>query len=275
MTSSSSSPLPAHDADHFATELLRIARAAAEVHLEHFGRLAATDVDFKGRRDLLTVADRQAEEVILEHLAKTFPDHRVVAEESTDGSRPDLADDTFTWFVDPIDGTTNFVHSHPFFAVSLGVFLGSRPVAGCILAPRLDECFLAVEGRGVTLNDRPVRTSSTDELMDAVVATGFAYRVGEISEDNLDHFAHFIPRTRAVRRCGSAALDLAYTACGRYDGFWELHLSPWDVAAGAALVREAGGVVTDFEGGDDWLFGGRILAANAGLHPILRRELAR
>ena len=256
--------------DALLIELERIARAAGGVLMSHFDRLEETQIDFKGRRDLVTVADRESEELILAEIAQTFPDHAVLAEESGEhgstGEGP-------VWIVDPLDGTTNFVHRIPMFAVSIGVFEAGRPLAGCVYAPRLDELFLAGSGRGTRLNGELVRVSATSDLMDALLTTGFAYRVGELERDNLDNFCHLIPRTRAVRRCGSAAVDLAYTACGRYDGFWELHLSPWDVAAGAICVLESGGVVTDFDGGEDWLHGGSIVAGNGGLQAAILREL--
>ncbi|MEE9391526.1 MAG: inositol monophosphatase family protein [Planctomycetota bacterium] len=267
------------EADELRTFMESTARNAGAVLMSYFGRLEAGDIDFKGRRDLLTVADRAAEELIVAAISERFPDHSILAEEaaSTDPSASEKASAAkgYHWIVDPLDGTTNFVHQLPMFAVSIGLFKNDQPVAGAIYAPRLDELFFAHEGKGAILNGKPIQVSKTTELLDSLLATGFAYRVGEIAENNLDHFCHLIPRTRAVRRCGSAAMDLAYTACGRFDGFWELELSPWDVAAGAVLIREAGGVVTDMNGGDDWLFGRSIAAANHGLHPVVLAALNR
>ncbi|HGY93003.1 MAG TPA: inositol monophosphatase [Planctomycetes bacterium] len=252
-----------------------MARGAGRILMDHFGKLAEGEVGFKGKRDLQTVADRESEEFLLGEIGRRFPGHVILAEESFRGDeRATLDSGLPVWIVDPLDGTTNFVHELPTFTVSLGLVDRDGPVAGAVFAPRLDEMFLAVRGEGATLNGRTLRVSRHTKLIDAVLATGFAYRVDEIADDNLDHFCHLIPRTRAIRRFGSAALDLAYTAAGRFDGFWELHLSPWDVAGGACLIREAGGVVTDMKGGDDWLFGRHIVGASPALHPLLLAELS-
>ena len=146
---------------------------------------------------------------------------------------------------------------------------------GVCFAPCLDEFFLTVEGEGATLNGEKIRVTTTDDLMDAMLATGFGYDMDEVADNNLGHFNRLIRQSRAIRRCGSAALDMAYVACGRFDGFWELHLQPWDVAAGALLVREAGGVVSDFSGSEDWLFGKSIVAVNSSLYVALLNALSK
>ncbi len=252
-----------------------MARRAGAILTEHLGKLKESDISRKGCRDFLTRADKAAESCLLEDIAEHFPGHAVLAEES--GHHGDLAagGEGFLWIIDPLDGTTNFVHQIPMFAVSIGLFHDGEPLAGCIFAPRLEELFLAGRGEGATLNGEPIAVTGTTTLMDAMLATGFAYRVDELERNNLDHFAHLIPRTRGVRRCGSAAMDLAWTACGRFDGFWELHLSPWDVAAGALIVREAGGRVCDFSGGENWLKGGEIIAGGAEMVEHLKLELNR
>lgn len=262
-----------NDAKDILPTLDALGRSAGAILLDHFGRLRDDEVGKKGRRDLLTVADRASEAFLIEEITRRFPDHRILAEESSAAEDQHLVDDTFTWIIDPLDGTSNFVHQLPHFAVSIGVFRGAEPWAACIHAPRLGETFLAGAGAGATLDGAPARVSGTRELIEAMMATGFAYLVDELPDDNLENFARVVRRTRGVRRCGSAALDLAYTACGRYDGFWELHLSPWDVAAGGLLVREAGGRVTDLAGGEDWLFGRNILATNGVLHESLGDSL--
>lgn len=254
--------------------LERIARSAGSILMDHLGQLQVQDVDFKGSRDLLTKADRASEAYILQEISKVFPDHACLAEESGSHGGSNAGDQGYLWIVDPLDGTTNFVHQIPMFAVSVGVFFDGKPLAGCIFAPRLDELFLAGLGLGATLNGIPIEVTQTHTLIHAMLATGFAYKVDELENDNLDHFGRLIKKARAIRRCGSAALDMAYTACGRFDGFWELHLSPWDVAAGAILVREAGGVVSDFSNGSNWLFGGEIVAGNPIIAGYLRDEIA-
>ncbi|MCB9832356.1 MAG: inositol monophosphatase [Planctomycetes bacterium] len=254
--------------------LEEIARGAGEILLSHLGRLAASEVDFKGRRDLLTRADRESEAYVLEQIGRRFPDHVVLAEESGGADRATAEAADRLWVIDPLDGTTNFVHGLPIFAVSLGVMERGRPLAGCIHAPRLDELYLASEGRGARLDGRVLRVSPREQLIEAMLATGFAYRLEELEDDNVAPFAALLRKTRAIRRCGSAALDLAWTAAGRFDAFWELHLAPWDVAAGAVIVREAGGLVSDLDGGEDWLFGRQIMAGAPRILEALRDELA-
>jgi myo-inositol-1(or 4)-monophosphatase len=259
------------DSDRLEAELQRIARGAGEIHMRYFDKLDSADVGFKGPRDLLTVADKESEAFVVAELRRSFPNDAIWAEEA--GHDP-AAQDALeagapVWFIDPLDGTTNFVHGHPFFCVALGLFQEGQPVAGVIFAPRLDELFITSPGRTARLNGRSIEVSATGEVKDALLATGFAYRLETAIDDNTEHFRHVVRRARGVRRCGAACLDLAYVAAGRYDGFWELDLEPWDVAAGAAIVRAAGGRVTDIDGGESWLLGRRILATNGHLHSEL------
>jgi len=250
---------------------VEIARAAGERLLDHRRRLDRLAVDRKGAIDLVTEADLESERLIRRRLAESFPGDGILGEELGRDERG--RDAPWQWRIDPLDGTTNFVHGHPFFTVSIGLFRDGRPYGGVVYAPVLDELFRAEEGRGARLNDGPIRVSGVSALDAALLATGFPYRRAELPDNNVANFAHFVVRVRGIRRGGSAALDLAYVACGRFDGYWELHLSPWDVAAGAALVREAGGRVTDFDGGEAWDDGSRIIASNGHLHDAIRHEL--
>jgi myo-inositol-1(or 4)-monophosphatase len=249
---------------------LAVAREAGALLLERFGRLSGAEISRKGPRDLVTSADRDAEAHVVRRLSEAFPDHAIVAEE---GARRATLDGRPAWFVDPLDGTTNFVHGIPFFAVSLGLMDEGRPALGVIHAPALGITWWGGPGQGAWEDDRPVSVSATPMLSEALLATGFAYDVDRLPDDNLDNLAAIARRARGVRRLGSAAIDLAYVASGRLDGFWELHLSPWDVAAGAALVRAAGGTVTDFRGGEDWLLGRHVIATNGLLHDDVRTGL--
>jgi myo-inositol-1(or 4)-monophosphatase len=224
----------------------------------------------KGMRDPVTEADIASERHIVGRIREAYPQDAIYAEEET----RDAASDGLTWYVDPIDGTVNFSQSHPFFAVSLALFDGLTPLVGVVHAPRLQETFAAGAGLGTTLNGNLVRVSSKTALIEAVLATGFSYQRHEVADNNLNHFNEFILDVRGLRRCGSAALDLAYTAAGRLDGYWEPHLNPFDVAAGALLVMEAGGVVTDMSGGDGWLHGGTIAAAPKVMHDLMLSRLA-
>ena len=246
--------------------LTDLSRAAGAVLLEHFGHVT---VEKKGARDLVTAADRAAERLILDGIRRRFPQDLILAEESC----PDTTPRGRTWIVDPLDGTTNFVHGIPHFAVSIALVDNGVPLLGCVFNPALEECFSAAQDAGAFLGTQRLQVSHTQLLSEAVLCTGFHYRMELKADSNLQHFCDLAPLTRGLRRLGSAALDLCYAAAGRYDGFWELHLSPWDVAAGALVAKEAGAEVTDFRGGPDWLLGGEIVAANPAMAAALRAVL--
>jgi len=237
------------------------ARAAGDVLLAHDSPFPRPP-RMKGSIDPVTDADLASERLIVERLRARWPGHAICAEEEVHDTQ--LAGPT--WYVDPLDGTVNFSQAHPFFAVSIACYDGPRPVAAVVHAPRLQETFAAAAGLGATLNGQRLAVSAKTALIESVLATGFAYKRRELADNNVGHFADMVLRVRGMRRCGSAALDLAYVAAGRLDGYWEPHLSPWDVAAGALLVREAGGIVTDMRGGDDWLHGRSAVACGPGLH---------
>jgi len=239
---------------------LPIARAAGNLLAEHFGRKRT--IELKGAINLVTEMDRRAEELIVERLAKGFPHFAIVAEEGSLRK----AQSEYVWYVDPLDGTTNYAHGLPVFCVSLGLWRGDEPLCGIVYHPLGGEMFTAVRGEGAHLGDTRLTVSQTNDLGSAILATGFPYDIRETDIDNLDHFAHFAKTARAIRRMGAAALDLAWTAAGRFDGFWEMKLSPWDLAAGALLCLEAGAVVTDFSGRPFTIQRGQAIAANASLH---------
>ena len=244
--------------------------AAGRVILEHADPFPRAPV-MKGLRDPVTEADLAAERLIVARLREHDEHAAIFAEEETrDGST-----DGLTWYVDPLDGTVNFSQGLPFYAVSIALYDGPQPLVGVVHAPRLGETFAASAGGGASLDGVPLRVATKQRLIDAVLATGFAYDRNELADDNVGHFGDFILKVRGMRRAGSAALDLAYTAAGRLDGYWEPHLRPFDVAAGVLLVREAGGIVSDMGGGDDWLHGGSVTAAGPGLHAAMLHVLAR
>lgn len=248
------------------------AREAGEILLAQLGRLEASDIRRKSAaRDLVTAADVASERLLVERLRKAFPHHRIEAEEEVQDAVVDPGEPR--WFLDPLDGTVNFVHGIPAFCVSMGLYTGDEPQVAVVHVPRLGETFTAIRGGGAFLDARKLAVSNADTLAEAVLATGFPYRRNELEHSNLENFGRFFYDVRGMRRIGSAAMDLAYTAAGRFDGFWELHLSPHDVAAGALLVREAGGIVTDADGGADWLRGGHIVAAGPGLHEAIRSRI--
>jgi myo-inositol-1(or 4)-monophosphatase len=228
-------------------------------------------VELKGEINLVTEVDRICEKRIIEIIKETFPEHNILTEETPmpEGSSP------YRWIIDPLDGTTNYAHGYPFFCTSIALELEGKIILGAIYDPLLDELFTAQQGQGAFLNGKRISVSTTKRLTEALLCTGFPYDLRESPVNNLDHFNHFIMEARAVRRDGSAALDLCYVAAGRFDGFWELKLNPWDVAAGKLLVEEAGGVVTDFGGSPLNIYGQETLASNGRIHEEMARVLGR
>jgi myo-inositol-1(or 4)-monophosphatase len=247
-----------------------IARDAGALLLEFAAR--GVEVERKGDVDLVTQADRASEARIVAEIRRRFPDHAILAEEG--GGTTGRPRGKPLWVVDPLDGTTNFAHGVPLWSVSIGVLREGLPAAGVVFDPSRNECFTAVRGEGARRNGAPIRVSSAMVLADALLVTGFPYDVRTASVDNLDHFARLMKRSRAVRRLGSAAIDLAWTACGRFDGFWELKLHPWDVAAGWLLVTEAGGTVTRFDGSPFHVDSDEIVATPPALAEPLREALS-
>lgn len=254
-----------------ADELLRIATRAGDLLLSYYGRLGTADATRKGsvRRDLVSEADVAAEAVILEAVPGR---DQVLAEES--GER---AGEGRYWVVDPLDGTINFLHGIPFWCVSIATIEDGQLTQGVVHAPALDMTFVAERGHGATLNGESIRVSGVAELGDAILATGFPYARDTVADNNLDNIPRIGREAGGLRRMGSAALDLAFTAAGKLDGYWELQLNAWDVAAGVLLVREAGGLVTDFHGHDELsavLYGRHIVASNGHVHDAIRERLA-
>ena len=255
--------LPVHDKvwNEYLQAAIPVARAAGDMLAENLGGVRT--VELKGAINLVTEMDHRAEEMIVGELSKAFPNFRLVAEE---GSVQE-SDDSHAWYIDPLDGTTNYAHGLPVFCVSLGLMRGNTPICGIVYHPMGGEMFTAVRGAGAFLGDQQLHVSPTAELTNAILATGFPYDIRESKFDNLDHFSRFAKTARAIRRMGAAALDLAWTAAGRFDGFWEMKLSPWDCVAGGLMCREAGAVVTDFAGGPFDPLKGQVIAANSTLHP--------
>ncbi len=242
------------------------ARNAGDVLARIIGQ--SRTVLFKGERDLVTDADRASEQIILSALRAEFPNHAIHAEEHgrIEGRGPGNACE---WFVDPLDGTTNYAHGLPFFSVSIGLCVDGMPAVGVVYSPLIGELFSGQLGRGAFLNGTRVSVSRTSSILHALVATGFPYDLADSRSNNLDVFARVIPRVQEIRRFGVASLDLAYVACGKFDAYWEPGLAPWDMAAGAAIVREAGGIVTDLAGGPFTPVGKQVLATNGVLHPSM------
>ncbi len=248
-----------------------VAREAGAVVRDAFPRAALAHVGFKGAVNPVTETDIAAEELIVTRLRAAFPGHRILAEES--GGDEWRASGPPLWLIDPLDGTNNFAHGFPHIAVSLVLLVEGRLVVGVIHDPLRDETFTATAGGGATLDGRPIHVSRVEHLADAFLATGFPYDRRTAPDNNVERLDHFLRRSQGVRRAGSAVLDLAYVACGRFDGFWEMGLKPWDAGAGVLLVREAGGRVTDFAGGPDCVSGEFVVASNGRIHEEMLRVI--
>jgi myo-inositol-1(or 4)-monophosphatase len=245
--------------------MAEIAREAGTLLMEYFHQ--RVKVEYKGDVDLVTVADRKSEALILERIRSRWPSHDILGEE---GGLHDMNSD-YRWYVDPLDGTTNFAHGFPVFCVSLALEHKGRRIAGVIYDPTREELFSAEQGSGAFLNQQPIRVSATANLAECLVATGFPSHKRH-KNPNIYFYHQITLRTHGVRRAGSAALDLCSVACGRFDAFWEFNLNPWDTAAGVLIVEEAGGKVTDFRGGPFQLDSRETLATNGLVHGSMLRE---
>jgi myo-inositol-1(or 4)-monophosphatase len=253
------------------TELETLAREAGKILRSGYearpGMANHLEVNYKGTIDLVTDVDIQSEKYLIEIIRQRYPDHRIVSEESGVNQGGDCC----IWYIDPIDGTVNFAHGIPFFSVSIAYAYHGQIELGVVFDPMRDECFSAEQGRGAWLNGSPIRANAAIDLDHSLLATGFAYDIRTNPDNNLNHHARFALRSQGVRRLGSAALDLCYVAAGRFDGYWELRLNSWDIAAGGLIAQEAGAVVTDMNGDPKYLEASlsiqtSILAGNPAIH---------
>jgi len=291
LPSASALQIPAHQLQAIRDQAVAIARGAGAILREGLRQVEAQRegvlVRYKSSEaDPVTEFDHLSEAFIVEALRRAFPRHRIVGEEggryalqeemeAHESAAGDLAstsstlDPQFEWQVDPLDGTVNFAHGFPIFAVSLGLLVNGTPAIGVVYNPASDELFSAAHAQGAMLNDRPIHVSRTQSLSRALLNTGFPYDRHTSDDNNFAHFVAFQRRAQDVRRAGSAALDLCTVACGRMDGYWELKVQPHDIAAGIVIVREAGGVVTDFDGGHDMFARGQVVASNGLIHQAM------
>lgn len=244
----------------FKKVALQAALKAGDILKRNRGRVKK--VNYKGKINIVTEIDLLSERTIITIIKKNFPDHSILTEESEEQK----ADSIYKWIIDPLDGTTNYAHDFPSYCISIALEKEASIILGVVYNPLLDELFTTEMGKGAFLNRKRIHVSSTRDLSKSFLATGFPYDIRESKITNLDHFANFATRSLAIRRAGSAALDLCYLAMGRFDGFWELKLSPWDTAAGTLLVQEAGGKVTDFEGKRYSIYSKHLLATNGKIH---------
>jgi myo-inositol-1(or 4)-monophosphatase len=249
-------------------DLITIASKAGKILKNGYGK--AHQVQFKGAIDPVTEVDKESEKTILHEINTRFPGHRIVTEESgiLEG------DHGHTWYIDPLDGTVNFSHNIPVFCVSIAYGVGGTITHGVVYDPSRGELFAAEKGKGATLNGKPIHVSAADDLGRALLVTGFPYDIRTNPENNLENYAKFAVLSQGVRRFGSAALDLCYVACGRFDGYWELRLFPWDMAAGSIIVTEAGGIITDLCGKPvDLTSRPSIITGNSSIHQAILKVL--
>ncbi len=255
--------------DKIETIARKVIFEAGELILQHIGQVAGSWVHSKGPSDYVTEIDKRCEQLIMKAIRENFPDHHIMAEETAnDGLQPG-----YTWVIDPVDGTTNFIHGFPFVAVSIGVCVDKKPVLGLVLDPVRKELFSARQGRGAWLNGSRLRRREKVDLDQALIATGFPFRTRHYMDDYLMAFKSIFLHVSGIRRAGSAALDLAYLAAGRVDGFWEIGLKAWDIAAGALLVTEAGGTVSDFRGEDNHLLNGNVVGGAPLVYQFLLEQV--
>ena len=245
------------------------ARIAGDILIDY--ARSGVRIEHKDEVNLVTEADRRSEQTVVETIRAAYPEHRILAEERGLESR---GESPYQWVIDPLDGTTNFAHGFPVYCVSIALEYEGRIILGVVLDPTRQELFTAELGRGAAVNGRPIAVSKTSRLDDALLVTGFAYDIRHSPDNNLNHFSRFSLLAQGVRRTGAAAIDLCYVAAGRFDGFWEMKLNPWDMAAGSLIVVEAGGRMSDFKQGTFSIYGSELVASNALIHQEMIDVLA-
>ncbi len=253
----------------FIDTAITAAKLAGEVILDNLGKISKEDIHLKKKADFVTRVDNESERIILSLIKEHFPDHHILAEESL----KEIETEMYRWIIDPLDGTTNFIHGYPVFSISIALEYRKEIILGVVFDPLRDELFTAEKGKGAFLNNRGISVSGVQDIGYGLITTGFPFRKKYMISRYLEVFKNVFVEVGDLRRAGSAALDLAYLACGRCDGFFEIGLSPWDIAAGEILIREAGGIVTDFGGGDDYLSTGNIVGGNSVIHEKLLKEI--
>ncbi len=257
--------------EHICRQVCDLAAETGAYIKSEMPKLTREDIGLKGPNDFVTIVDTTSEKRLMEGLGKIVPEAGFIVEEGTTDKRGKR----FNWIVDPLDGTTNFIHAIPVFAVSIALLDGDATVAGVVYDVMKGECFYAWHDGGAYLNGSPVHVSPAGHLGDALLATGFPYSDFSLMDKYLQLLGFLMGNCHGIRRMGSAATDLAYVACGRFEGFFEYGLRPWDVAAGALIVKEAGGNISDFKGGADYLFGREIIAANNAIYRELQEIVSR
>ncbi|HPG31231.1 MAG TPA: inositol monophosphatase family protein [bacterium] len=242
---------------------IELAKSAGKILIENFRKINQNEIYFKNPKDIVTEIDKKTENFIVSEIARAYPEDNIIAEE--DSVRLNHIDSNL-WIIDPLDGTTNYLHGIPYFAVSIAYYENNEPEIGVVYIPALDETFYAQKNQGAYLNGEKISVSSTNKLINSLAVTGFACIRADKPDNNLENFNRIAPKLREIRRFGAAAADGCYVACGRFDFFWEKYLRKWDIAASTLIVREAGGKVTDFSGKENNLDGKNIIMSNSVLH---------
>ncbi len=256
--------------EKFLNTAIEAAKEAGKIQKERFGDVFA--VEHKGEINLVTEVDYQCENIIVDIIKRDYPVHEILTEESGSIQKPSplegegRGEGKYKWIIDPLDGTTNYAHSYPCFCASVGLEINGEIAAGVVYNPMLEELFTSIKGNGAYLNGKRLKVSAIGVIGKSLLATGFPYDIKYSKENNLENFCNFAVRAQAIRRPGAAALDLCYLSAGRFDGFWELKLNPWDTAAASLMVKEAGGVITDFSGGEFSIYKEEMLASNGLIH---------
>jgi myo-inositol-1(or 4)-monophosphatase len=245
------------------------AREAGSIILNSYGKIRSTQIVVKEKFDYMTTVDKASEQIIVDMIRTHFPDHAILAEES--GATPQSRN--YRWIIDPLDGTTNYIHGFPFCSVSIALEYQKEIILGVVYDPLRNELFHAEKGQGAFLNNQKIRVSSEQSMSQCLIGTGFPFKNKNLVPKFLEMFAAVFQHVSGIRRAGSAALDLSYVACGRFDGFWEMRLSPWDIAAGVVLVREAGGVFSDLTGDENHFLPKDILATNMHIYETMLKTL--
>jgi len=245
-------------------EVTELARSIGMTIKDEIKKVSDKDIQEKGKSNFVTYVDKVAEETIVQKLRSLFPEAGYLTEENTANEEKE-----YMWIIDPLDGTTNFIHSVPLYSISIALRHKNETISGVVYEPNLDECFYSWKGGGAFMNDKEIKVSDSKTLSDSLIATGFPYYKDRKLSNYMDVLQQFLEKSHGIRRLGSAAVDLAYVACGRYEAFYEYGLKPWDVAAGAFIVRQAGGNVTDFKGEANYKDGSSIVASNAKIHSTM------
>lgn len=257
------------ETSEFLEVAITAARQAGNFIISNLGKVTKGDISLKQASDFVTYVDKESEALIIKTIKEHFPDHHILAEESV--HEAETAD--YRWIIDPLDGTTNFIHQFPVFAVSIALEYQREIITGVVFEPLRNDLYVAERGGGAFLNGHPIKVSAITDSKASLITTGFPFKKKDIIDKYLELFKNVLFKVSDLRRAGSAALDLAYLAAGRCEAFFEIGLSTWDIAAGSLLVKEAGGIVTDFGGGGDYLSTGNIVAGNPAIHPVIVNEV--